>query len=233
MNDKFFPELARRLKREGIATGPVEKGCLPVLADGRAAVLVMPGGTVTFNADVERGPEADSVYDLTFRLSREVYEYTEAMASAPPLVADGLHEDFRLLAEFNGVVLAGQELEGTWGYKFVTWQLNGDGSGVAHGHYYHNGYETAKLDFACRAGLVDKHRQFTDEQLTELYRCICETLENGYPLTKERREVLEQAAEQIEGSVDDLDERVSLSNQRELEAAEQQAGDGPDMEMTP
>ena len=37
MNDKFFPELARRLKREGISTGPVEKGCLPVLADGRAA----------------------------------------------------------------------------------------------------------------------------------------------------------------------------------------------------
>lgn len=233
MNDKFFPELARRLKREGIDTAPVEKDCLPVLADGRAAVLVMPCGTVTFNADVERGPEADSVYDLTFRLSREVYEYTEAMASAPPLVADGLHEDFRLLAEFNGVVLAGQELEGTWGYKFVTWQLNGDGSGVAHGHYYHNGYETAKLDFACRAGLVDKHRQFTDEQLTELYRCICETLENGYPLTKERREVLEQAAEQIEGSVDDLDHRVSLSNQRELEAADQQADRGPEMGMSP
>ena len=54
MNDKFFPELARRLKREGIATGPVEKGCLPVLADGRAAVLVMSHGTVAFNADVER-----------------------------------------------------------------------------------------------------------------------------------------------------------------------------------
>ena len=233
MNDKFFPELARRLKREGIDTAPVEKDCLPVLADGRATVLVMPRGTVTFNADVERSPEADSVYELTFRLSREVYEYTEAMASAPPLVADGLHEDFRLLAEFNGVVLAGQELEGTWGYKFATWQLNGDGSGVAHGHYYHNGYEAAKLDFACRAGLVDEHRQFTDEQLIELYRCVCETLESGYPLTKERREVLEQAAEQIEGSVDDLEDRVSLSNQRELEAAEQQTGDGPDMEMTP
>ena len=106
MNDKFFPELARRLKRESIDTAPVEKDCLPVLADGRATVLVMPRGTVTFNADVERGPEADSVYDLTFRLSREVYEYTEAMAAAPQLKADGLHEDFRLLAEFNGVVLA-------------------------------------------------------------------------------------------------------------------------------
>ena len=39
MNDKFFPELARRLKREGIATDPVEKGCLPVLADGRLSLI--------------------------------------------------------------------------------------------------------------------------------------------------------------------------------------------------
>ncbi len=110
MNNQFFPELTRRLKREGVSTGPVEKDCLPVLADGQTAVLVMPRGTVAFNAGVERGPEADRVYDLTFRLSREVYEYTKAMASAPPLVAEGLHEGFRVLADFNGVVLAGQEL---------------------------------------------------------------------------------------------------------------------------
>ena len=123
-----------------------------------------------------------------------------------------LHEDFRLLAEFNGVVLAGQELEGTWGYKFVTWQLNGDGSGVAHGHYYHNGYETAKLDFACRSGLVQEHRQFTDEQLTEMYRCIHETLDSEYPITVERRKALTTAAEQIQRTVEDLDERVEQSN---------------------
>lgn len=234
MNDKFFPELARRLKREGIATSPVEKGCLPVLADGRAAVLVMPRGGVVFNADVERGPEADSVYDLTYRLSREVYEYTEAMASAPPLVAEGLHEGFRVLADFNGVVLAGQELEADWGYKFATWRRSPDRTAVGSGEYFDGGhfYGAAKLDFACRAGLVDGHRQFTDQQLVELYRCVCETLESGYPLTKERREVLEQAAEQVEGSVDDLDERVNLSNQRELEAAGQ-TDDSPEMGLSP
>ncbi len=234
MNDKFFPELARRLKREGIATGPVEKGCLPVLADGRAAVLVMSHGTVAFNADVERGPEADSVYDLTFRLSREVYEYTGAMASAPPLVAEGLHEGFRVLADFNGVMLAGQELEANWGYKFATWRRSPDRTAVGSGEYFDGGhfYGAAKLDFACRAGLVDGHRQFTDQQLVELYRCVCETLESGYPLTKERREVLEQAAEQVEGSVDDLDERVNLSNQRELEAAGQ-TDDSPEMGLSP
>ena len=268
MNDKFFPELARRLKREGISTGPVENACLPVLVDGRAAVMVMPRGTVAFNADVEHGPEADSVYDLTSALSQEVYEYTEAMASAPPLVAEGLHEGFRVLADFNGVVLAGQELEADWGYKFVTWRRSPDRTAVGSGEYFDGGhfYGAAKLDFACRAGLVDKHRQFTDEQLTELYRCVCETLEDGYPLTKERREVLEQAAEQIEGSMGppqsrlsgfvgrggarertqfspqaetelsglcpDEDERVSLSNQRELEA-EGQADNGPEMGLSP
>jgi len=234
MNDKFFSELARRLKREGIATGSVEKGCLPVLADGRAAVLVMSHGTVAFNADVERGPEANSVYDLTYKLSREVYEYTGAMASAPPLVAEGLHEGFRVLADFNGVVLAGQELEADWGYKFATWRRSPDRTAVGSGEYFDGGhfYGAAKLDFACRAGLVDGHRQFTDQQLVELYRCVCETLESGYPLTKERREVLEQAAEQVEGSVDDLDERVNLSNQRELEAAGQ-TDDSPEMGLSP
>ena len=234
MNDKFFSELARRLKREGIATGPVEKGCLPVLADGRAAVLVMSHGTVAFNADVERGPEANSVYDITYKLSREVYEYTGAMASAPPLVAEGLHEGFRVLADFNGVVLAGQELEADWGYKFATWRRSPDRTAVGSGEYFDGGhfYGAAKLDFACRAGLVDGHRQFTDQQLVELYRCVCETLESGYPLTKERREVLEQAAEQVEGSVDDLDERVNLSNQRELEAAGQ-TDDSPEMGLSP
>lgn len=235
MNDKFFPELARRLKREGIATDPVEKGCLPVLADGRAAVLVLPQGGVAFNADVERGPEADSVYNLTFALSREVREYTEAMASAPPLAAEGLHEGFRLLADFNGVVLAGQELEDDWGYKFATWRRTPDRKAVGSGDYFDGGYyyEAAKLDFACRAGLVDEHRQFTDDQLVELYRCARETLEGEYPLTRERRELLEQAAVQIEDSVENLDERVSQSNQRELEEAEGQADGGAEMELSP
>ena len=235
MNDKFFPELVRRLKREGISTGPVEKGCLTVLADGRAAVLVMPQGGVVFNADVERGPEADSVYDLTFRLSREVYEYTGAMASAPPLVAEGLHEGFRVLADFNGIVLAGQELEDDWGYKFATWRRTPDRKAVGSGDYFDGGYyyEAAKLDFACRAGLVDEHRQFTDDQLVELYRCVRETLEGEYPLTRERRELLEQAAVQIENSVNDLDDRVSQSNQRELEEAEGQADGGAEMELSP
>ena len=235
MNDKFFPELARRLKREGISTGPVEGERLPVLLDGCEAMSVASGGTIFLKAETADDQRVADAYDTVAGISAQVYEYTEAMAAAPPLVAVGLHEGFRLLADFNGVVLAGQELEQGWGYQFVTWARSPDRSAVTHGHYYDGGdtYEAAKLDFACRAGLVQERRQFTDEQLTELYRCIGETLDSGYPITREREKTLTAVMEQIERSVDDLEERVSLSNQRELKAAEQQADSGPGMEMAP
>ena len=233
MNDKFFPELARRLRQEGITTAPVEGSRLPVLVDGQEAMWVEPKGAIVLKAGALDDPQMDRTYETAIRASAQVYEYTEAMASAPELKADGLHEGFRLLAEFNGVVLAGQELERDWGYKFVTWRRNGDGTGVAHGNYYHNDYAGAKLDFACRSGLVQESRQFTDEQLTELYRCVHETLDSGYPITREREKLLTAAAEQIEYSVDDLEERVEQSNQRELEAADGQADGGPRWEMSP
>ena len=233
MNDKFFPELARRLKREGIATAPVEGSRLPVLLEGREVMSVAPGGTIFLRPETANDQPVMSAYDVVAGISAQVCEYTEAMATAPRLEAAGLHEGFRLLADFNGVVLAGQELERDWGYKFVTWRRNGDDTGVGHGNYYHNDYAGAKLDFACRSGLVQESRQLTDEQLTELYRCIHETLDSGYPITREREKLLTAAAEQIEYSVDDLEERVEQSNQRELEAADGQADSGPRWEMSP
>ncbi|MDE6281987.1 MAG: hypothetical protein K2M15_09455 [Oscillospiraceae bacterium] len=225
MNDKFFPELARRLKREGITTGPVEKGLLPVLLEGREVMAVASGGTIFLRPETADDQPVVNTYGVVAGISAQVYEYTEAMAAASRLEAVGLHEGFRLLADFNDVVLAGQELESDWGYKFVTWQRSFDRTGVAQGHYYDNDYAGAKLDFACRSGLVQESRQFTDEQLTELYRCVHETLDSGYPITEERWKTLMASMEQIESSVDDLEERVEQSNQRELDAAQGQTNE--------
>lgn len=233
MNDKFFPELARRLEREGIATLPVEKACLPVVVGGQEAMWVQSWGGVIFNTGAVNDPAANRVHDTVAGISAQVYEYTEAMDTAPPLAADGLHDGFRLLADFNRVVLAGQELGGSWGYKFATWQCTPDRTAVTQGNYYDGGdkYESAKLDFACRAGLVQESRQFSNEQLAEVYRCVHETLDSEYPITDQRRKTLEQVTEQIESGVDDLDELVGQSNQRELDAAQEQGRDGPDMEF--
>lgn len=235
MDNKFFGELSRRLRREGISTGPVEKERLPVLLDGQEVMAVAPGGTVFLKVETVDDQQVMDAYDVVAGISAQVCEYTEAMASAPPFKAAELHEGFRLLADFNGVVLAGQELERGWGYQFVTWARSPDRTSVAHGHFYDGGdtYEAAKLDFACRAGLVDEHRQFTDEQLAEVYRCVSETLDSEYPMTTERHKLLTGISEQIQRSVDDLDELVEQSNQQELEAEGQQTGSEPEMGMAP
>nr|WP_304965809.1 hypothetical protein [uncultured Oscillibacter sp.] len=78
--------------------------------------------------------------------------------------------------------------------------------------------EKQKRDFAVRSGLLPSSALFTQEQLTEVYRSIHETLDSEYPLTDERQKLLESAAEQIEDFVPDLDERVQRSNQAELDA---------------
>ena len=156
MNEKFFPELARRLRQEGIDTGPAEEKRLPVLVNGQEAMWVETDGYIVLTARARDDPDASRIYETVRQWSAPVYEYTDAIASAPVLKAVGLHEEFRLLAEYDGVVLAGQELEGDWGYKFATWRRSLDGAGLDHGNYYHNDYCIQVVGFLSGASIIPK-----------------------------------------------------------------------------
>lgn len=74
MNDKFFPELSRRLKREGISTGPVEKASLPVLVEGRQAMWVQSWGGVIFNAGSVNDPAVDQIHDTVAEICQRQAE---------------------------------------------------------------------------------------------------------------------------------------------------------------
>lgn len=150
--------------------------------------------------------------------NNQTHECQKIMEAAPPLRAKGLEGDYRLLAEFNGTVLAGQPTR--YGIQFVTWERDFAKTGLCWGHYFED-YEKAKLDFAVRSGLVAEDRLFSTEQLTEVYRAVHETLDSGSSLTAEREQLLKGIGEQIERAVPDLQERVSLSNQKELEVGMQ------------
>lgn len=141
------------------------------------------------------------------------------MERAPQLKASGLEGDYRSLAEFNDIVLAGHQTK--FGMEFVTWEWVQKHTALWQGHYYGDNYAAAKKDFVTRSGLLPQELLFSDQQLTELYRCIHETLESDYPITEEREKLLTGAAEQIEAAVPNLEELVQKSNEEELALTEE------------
>ena len=155
------------------------------------------------------------MYHQVAMAADEVYGYVEAMQNAPLLYASGLHEDFRLLADFGGAVLAGQERENGQGYQFVTWIWDYDRTGVSHGHYYEDEFQSAKQDFAVRSGLISRAQLFTPEELTELYRAAEHWFYEGPELDYKQQKTIQEARTKIEYAVPDLQSRLEQVQSQE------------------
>ena len=215
---KYYAEVGIRLREAGFGAGPLESGLLPVAWHGIPLCRVNPDGCVMFKPEVRESEELAPQLDSAVHIARITSEYMGIMENAPPLKARDLDGDYRLLSEYGDTVLAAHPSK--YGVQFVTWEWISDHKSLWQGHYFQD-YERAKRDFATRSGLVQADRIFSDEQLTEIYRSVHETLDGDYPITDERRKLLEEACWKIEASVPDLDERVQVSNQKEYELADQ------------
>ena len=211
----YYAELKIGLTRLGLTAEQQENGLLEVKAGDTPICYVHDNGSVGYNAEVSNDESLSALKDKVFDQARTVAEYMRLMNKAPVLIANGLEDRYKLLADFNGTVLAG--MNGRYGVQFATWDWDLDGSGLHWGHYHGNSYEAAKEDFATRSGMVGRERLFSDAQLAEVYRCIHETMENAYPMTDQRRKLLIETSEQVERAVPDLNERVEQSNRLELE----------------
>ena len=116
-------------------------------------------------------------------------EYMSQMAAASQLTTNSLTGDYRLLADFNGVVLAGHPTR--YGVQFVTWEWerSSDRTSLGSGHYYGPGggadsYTAAKRDFATRSGLIPRSALFDQKQLIEIYHCSVEVQAGLYSMLK-------------------------------------------------
>ncbi len=220
MKNRYFKELTLNLQREGFTVRAEEAGLLPIELDGQHLCQVTGTGEVRYwKEDVAGGIRSEAL-DRIIDTAKTIAEYMRQLETAPLLTASGLTGDYRLLSEFNDIVLAGHPSK--YGVQFVTWEWVQSRTALYQGNYYGPGvgvdsYAAAKRDFAARSGLVPRGALFTPEQLTEIYRSIYETLDSGCPITEQRQKCLETAAEQIKTAVPDLDERVALSNNKELE----------------
>lgn len=99
--------------------------------------------------------------DRVYKIVSAVAQYMAQMESAPFLNAVGLEDKYKVLADFNGVVLAGCQTK--HGVQFVTWDWDHNRKGVCYGHYYTGlyapgNYDAAKQDFAVRSGLVQEEQ---------------------------------------------------------------------------
>ena len=215
MENKYFAELARRLRAAGITAGHPEKNRLTVLLNNQPVLSVSAGSDVFLLPAGSNQPEAGELYHKVAQTADEVYAYVEAVQAAPLLHASGLSEKFHLLADFGGAVLAGRELENGWGYQFVTWIWDHDRTGVSHGHYYEEDFQGAKQDFAVRSGLISKAQLFSPEELTQLYRATDYLLDEGPEPEDGQLKALQTSRTKIEYTVPDLAERLEQSQGQE------------------
>lgn len=210
---RYFKEMETRLREQGLETLPATEDGLPVETGGRKICMVMPNGGVRYEPTAVTRAEKDLIECQVTGTARMVKEYMTLMETAPRLEACSLDSDYRVLAEFNNVVLAGHSTR--FGVQFATWEWVQDHTALWQGHYTAS-YAVAKEEFATRAGLLPKERVFIEEQLAEIYRCVYETLDSRYPLTRARENILSGIVAQIEQSVPELTELVQKSKEREL-----------------
>lgn len=215
LENKYFAELARRLRAAGITAGHPEKNRLTVLLNNQPVLSVSAGSDVFLLPAGSNQPEAGELYHKVAQTADEVYAYVEAVQTAPLLHASGLSEKFHLLADFGGAVLAGRELENGWGYQFVTWIWDHDRTGVSHGHYYEEDFQGAKQDFAVRSGLISKAQLFSPEELTQLYRATDYLLDEGPEPEDGQLKALQTSRTKIEYTAPDLAERLEQSQGQE------------------
>ena len=208
---RYFKELTLNLQREGFTAGPEADEVLPVEQDGRHLCLALDAGGIRYWKEDVAGDIRSAALNKVTDIARTTAEYMSHLEAAPHLTASGLDGDYRLLADFNGVVLAGHPTQ--YGTQFITWERSPDQTSLEHGHYYGpnagvDSYTAAKRDFAVRSGLIPRSALFTPEQLMEIYFCCTDVLAGLYTITDEQQECLKSVLDQIEHGVPNFDERL-------------------------
>ena len=160
----FFSELARNLRYAGFTVkAETEEGLLPVELDGQPLCLALDTGTVRYWKENVAGDVRNRALDKVVDITKLTAEYMRQMEAAPKLTASGLTGDYRLLADFNDVVLAGHPTQ--YGVQFITWERVQERTGLNAGNYYGpslgaDSYAAAKQNFATRSGLIPRSALF-------------------------------------------------------------------------
>ena len=218
---RYLGEVCACLHRAGLETTQIEDSQLLVEWNGTPPCRITGKGSVLCRREDVNTSQAENAFHCVEDIAARTLEYMTIMETAPSLKADGLEGGYKVLADFNGTVLAG--VQGKHGGHFVTWDWDYGHTGVCHGHYFMEDYAGAKQDFAIRSGLIQKEQLFTPEQMTEIYRCCADSVDGDFfELTGEQEKMIRSVQQQIEECVPDLDERIRQQEEALEQVAQEQ-----------
>ena len=208
---RFLEETAIRLRQNGFTVEPVADHHLPVCWEKGRLCRVSGKGSVLYRQENVDSIRAQDALQTVIDTAKMTSEYMAILETAPRLKASGLHGDYRVLADFGSAVLVGHPTER--GVRLVTWEWDWDREGVRHGHYFHNGCEEAKHDFARRGGLLPKEVLFEPEQLDEIHRALTFVCEQDEDLSIGREKEIRTIMEQIKCLLPESPEQTQTMEQ--------------------
>lgn len=133
---KYLTEAGLRIQHEGFTVCEEKDALLPVEWAGSPICNVNGNGGMSYDPEQIRKEGLDDTLERVREIVEDTLTYMRHMETAPPLLADGLSGDYRLLAEYNGAVLAGHQTR--YGVQFITWDRLQDGT-LWQGHYFNAG----------------------------------------------------------------------------------------------
>ena len=206
--EQFLRETERQLRMTQVDASLEADNLIHTAWNGKPLCTVDANGTVRFSPDDIRGADEDRLLQTVTQTVAQVKEYLRILERAPTLKATDLDEDYTILAEFDDTVLAGRMSKN--GARFVTWEYDFDRRGVHTGHYFMQLYESAKQDFAVRAGLVNRQRLFSDEQLAVIKNACEFALEDDVTLSYAEETLLRSVQEQIGQLLPEQEQRSTM-----------------------
>ncbi|MFR8334724.1 MAG: hypothetical protein ACLU9S_22190 [Oscillospiraceae bacterium] len=185
--EQFFQELRTALHREGFTPQPEQDELLPVGWDGLPLCRITADGGVRYWQEDVATPERERACERATDLACTVREYMTLLEQAPPLQAQSLTGDYRLLADFNGAVLAAHPTR--LGVQFVTWDWSFDRTGLNQGNYFQENHAGAKQTFRPSApAFISKQQifQFRSSLIGNSTGAALTLLDAGFDLTAEQ-----------------------------------------------
>ena len=189
-------EVSRKLKTVGCSSEyDSESKNLNILFDNQPICRLNSNDNITYYTDEHIGKDQEDAFFRVEKIINQAKKYIFDYNNAPQFKIEGI-EDYRKLSEFGDVVFGAKDMGEQYGFQFSSWFKTYDGTGATMGDYSFD-YEYSKQSFAERSGLIDKNRQFNNDQLENIFRCVAFTKQMNDGLSFDQEKELDDLMDHI------------------------------------